>query len=241
MQPHAVILHGFTGLHPTVRVLSRIADRRDLPWTMPVLRGHTGNPEDLVGVTWREWYADGEKALLEAYRESGRVLLMGLSMGGLVVLDLASRHPDKVCGVVSVAACLRLAPPALALLPIISQVKPWWEAELRLDGDEPVAMNRFPTRTLASLVEYTRLMPARLPHVTAPILVVQTWADKTVKPVSARQIYDAVSSRDKELARFDDHEHDMLLGPAGWEVAERIGDWIDLRLPAWRSAPVKTR
>jgi len=237
MDPIAVIVHGFTGLLPTVRILSRVAGERHLPWVMPVLRGHAGDPAGLIGVTWRDWYADGEKALLEATADGRKALLMGLSMGGLVVLNLASRHPERVCGVVSVAACLKLASPLLPLLPLISRFKPWWDSEkISVCDDELAAYPRFPTRAVASLVEFTQSTPARLPFVTAPILVVQSWADPTVKPSSARDIYDGVSSRDKELARFESDPHDMLLGPGAPAVARRIGEWIDLRLPAWRGA-----
>lgn len=238
--PVALILHGFTGTLATVRILSHVCDSRDLPWTMPILRGHGTRPEDLEGVTWRDWAQDAEEALLGATAHGERALVMGLSMGGLVALDIAGRHPDRVCGVVSIAACLELAPRLLALLPLIARIMPYWEGEKRPGRDESHSYPRFPTRTLQSLVDFTRVMPKRLARVQAPILVVQSWADQAVKPRSARAIYDGVSSTDRELARFEGVQHDMLLDPRADEVADRIGAWLDYRLDAWRALGLRT-
>jgi len=234
----ALILHGFTGMLSTVRILGDVCDERDLPSTMPVLRGHGTLPEDLEGVTWREWYEDAEAALFEITSKGEKAIVMGLSMGGLVTLDLASRHPDRICGVVTVNACMRLAPRLLALLPLIARVKPYWEGQKKtMEARGIHAYPRFPTRTLASLVEYTRVIPTRLSHVTQPMLVVQSWGDLVVRPSAARAIYDGISSRDKELARFEDRQHDMLLGPGREDVAHRIGEWLDARRPLWSPCP----
>ena len=45
-----------------------------------------------------------KNALLDLYKEVENVVVVGLSMGGLVSLELAARHRDKVAGVALVAA-----------------------------------------------------------------------------------------------------------------------------------------
>lgn len=229
----ALILHGFTGNLETVRRLVPVCEERSLPYTMPLMRGHGTRPEDLLGVTWRDWYEDAEKVLIDLTRDGTPAVVMGLSMGGLVALDLAGRHPDRVCGVVSIAAALELASPLLVLLPLLARVKVWWHGKPEAGRDVPAAYERFPLTTLQSLIAYERFMRGRLDRIRAPILIVQSWADTTVKPRSAHTIYNGVSSCDTELARFERSAHDMLLGEERDEVAARIGRWLDARLPTW--------
>jgi carboxylesterase len=238
-EPRALILHGFTGTLETVRKLTDVCDSRNMRWEMPYLRGHGTFPQALDKVTWKDWYYDGEQALLAAARE-GPVVIMGLSMGGLVTLDLAGRHPDKVAGVVVTATSLQLKSALLALVSLIGKWHPYWTTrEVPRKSDETGEVthyNRFPIATLESLLDYARLMHDRLHLVEAPILIVQSWSDQVVRPSSARHIYDRVRSWDKELARFEDSEHDMFLGCERSQVCDRIGAWLDARLPLWRGS-----
>lgn len=233
MMPRVLILHGFTGNLETVRSLVPLCEVRGLSYAMPLMRGHGTQPEDLLGVEWTHWYEDAEKALLDLTADGSKAVIMGLSMGGLVTLDLAGRHPDRVCGVVAIAAALELVSPLLVLLPVLARTMTWWHGKPEAAADVPAAYDRFPLTTLQSLVHYEGVIRKRLPAVGAPILVVQSWKDPTVKPRSARIIYDEVRSRDKELARFEESLHDMLLGTEKDAVVRRIGAWLDRRLPHW--------
>lgn len=233
--PRALILHGFTGNLESVRLLGSTCEGLALPYVMPLLRGHGTRPEDLLGVTWHDWYADGERALLDLTRDGSRAVIIGLSMGGLVTLDLAGRHPDRVCGVVTIAAALEMWSPLLSLVPLMSRFKVWWQGKPEMARDVPASYPRFPLKTLMSLIEYKEIVRQRLDRVTAPILVTQSWADQTVRPRGARVIYDRVRSLDKELGRFDHARHDMLLGVESEAVAARIAHWLRVRLPAWSS------
>ncbi len=104
-----LILHGLTSSLDCVNGLVPYMERNGIPYRMPILRGHGTKQEDLIGVTWRDWYADGEAALLDLCKEVDKAVVVGLSMGGLVGLQLAMEHPDKVDSFVGVAAALRLA------------------------------------------------------------------------------------------------------------------------------------
>jgi pimeloyl-ACP methyl ester carboxylesterase len=68
-------------LHPTVHVA--------------ILRGHGTRDQDLWGVTSRAWYVDADRTLLKLWESVDRVVVVGLSMGSLVALELAMRHPGK--------------------------------------------------------------------------------------------------------------------------------------------------
>lgn len=229
----ALILHGFTGNLRTVAALAPLCEARGLPYEMPLLRGHGTVPEDLLGVTWREWYADAEQALLSLSADGARVVVLGLSMGGLITLDLASRHPSRVAGIVPIAAALELGSRLLPLLPLLSPFVTWWKGKPASANADAAAYSRFPLSGVASLLAYQKVVRGRLQQVASPILVVGSWNDQTVTPRAARIIFDGVASRDRELVRFKDSQHDMLIGSEGEAVCARIGAWLDARLPHW--------
>ena len=228
-QPAVLILHGFTGYLSTVAALSHEAQRLGLAWRMPVLRGHGTRPEDLVGVTWRDWYADAEAALLELSEGGRPVLCLGLSMGSLLALDLAGTHPDRVCGVAAIAPAIELASPLLPLLPLLAPFMPWVGGAPGAGQVPPERQDtypRFPTCALRSLCEYSQRMRTRLDLVRADTLVVMSRADKAVRPRGAERIYHGVAARNRELVWYERHPHDMLLGEPGLEVAARVGLWM---------------
>lgn len=232
----ALILHGFTGNLETVRILGPLCTSRGLSYEMPLLRGHGTVPEDLMGVTWREWYADAEQALLSLSADGARVVVLGLSMGGLLTLDLASRHPSRVAGLVTIAAALELGSPLLPLLPLLSPFVTWWRGKPESTLPDPATYDRFPLSGVRSLLEYQGVVRERLNAVKAPILVVQSWNDGTVRPRAATVIFERVASRDKQMMRFERSEHDMLIGIEKEAVVDSIGRWLDARLPLWTAA-----
>ena len=104
-----LVLHGLTSSLATVSNLLPYLEARGIPHAMPTLRGHGTRPEDLRGVTWHHWYEDAERALDELLDRCERAVVMGLSMGGVVALHLAAQRPERLAGVVTVAAALRQA------------------------------------------------------------------------------------------------------------------------------------
>lgn len=99
-----LLLHGFTSGLRALDGLVPHLEAAGLPFRMPVLRGHGTRWEDLKGVTAADWHADAEAALLDLARDVDAVVVVGLSMGGLVALELAMNHPMRVAAVVPVAA-----------------------------------------------------------------------------------------------------------------------------------------
>lgn len=61
-----------------------------------LLPGHGGSCGDFAESSMNEWKAYCEKALLELASGHRRVLLVGHSMGTLLSVYLAEKHPDKV-------------------------------------------------------------------------------------------------------------------------------------------------
>jgi len=230
-----LVLHGFTSHIHCVDALVKPLRETDLPYRFPILRGHGTKFEDMEGATNRDWYEDAENALLDLYREADKVLVVGLSMGGLVALELAAKHRDKVCGVVSVAAALKFADPLAPLTPLMAKFVRFWPspnayADKSLKETENKNYPKFSTRAFASLLDYSRNIPDILSFIKAPILVLQSKKDKVVAPRSAKVIYEKVSSRDRSLIWFEKSGHEMLLDCEREAVVDKIMNFVRLRM-----------
>jgi carboxylesterase len=230
-----LLLHGFTSSLRTVDGLLPSLQRIGLPYRMPVLRGHGTRPEDLVGVTAQDWYDDASAALDELRGLADAVCVVGLSMGGVVALDLGLRRRDLVDSVVLVAPALRFNARTLAwLTPWLHHLRPWAASPNSFADPALRATStnyrRFPVRTFARLYLYGREMESRLPGFDRPLLVLQDRHDTIVDPACAQLIYDRVASTAKEILWFERSGHEMMQDLEREAVFAAIARFLRVRL-----------
>ena len=238
-----LILHGFTSSLDTVRALEPMAERMDLPYRMPTLRGHCTRPQDLCGVTWRDWYEDAAAALRDLRAEADQVVICGLSMGGLVALHLAADYPQDVAGVTTIAAALQIADPLIRFSPIMSRFFKMWKANPATGYADASLLARntnystFATDALVSLYRYSKVVNHLLPRVQAPLLVIHSRRDRVIKPGSAEIIYGRAGSQDKRIRWFDTSGHEMLQDCEADAVVAEIEQFIVALQSNNRSVP----
>jgi carboxylesterase len=208
-----LLLHGYTSSIKTVTGLVPYLDEHRLPYAVPVLRGHGTVFTDLTGVTANDWYADAEAALLDLAGRVDKVIVVGMSMGGLVALNLGMRHPDKIAGIVTWAAALRFENPLSRFTGRLSKVvKAFPMPETFNDKSLKQNAENYPkltTDSFGSLFDYARATEARLAELNLPICVLHSKKDHVISPVSANIIYHDVSSPYREIHWFKESGHEM--------------------------------
>lgn len=230
-----LILHGFTGSRATVEAIVPRAEALGLPWRLPQLRGHWTRPEDLVGVTYADLLADAAAALAELRAVTQRVAVVGLSVGGLLALNLALDHASDVESLAVLAPALRYVHPLSGVSTLLAPfIKTWAGDPAGGFADKSLVARAdnytsFPTATFVSIYRAGRQVEARLPRVTAPLLVIGARNDKVVQPRCAQIVYDRAGSTQKELAWFERSGHEMLLDCEADAVADRIGLFLKQR------------
>jgi carboxylesterase len=208
-----LLLHGFTSSVKTVSGLVPHLEEAGIPYRMPVLRGHGSVYTDLRGCTAQDWIDDAEAALDDLAQEVDKVVVVGLSMGGLIALNLGIRRHDVICGVCTWAASLLFRDPLTPLASVMARVVETWpspnafnDLNLALESEN---YPRFATDAFVSLRNFARDTGLRLGQLQAPICVMHSKADQIISPLSANVIYRDVSSAHREIHWFERSGHEM--------------------------------
>jgi carboxylesterase len=222
----ALCLHGLTGTPYEVRPLGESLARAGLRAVGPDLPGHNQTPEALSRVRHGEWL-DAAREALEALRAChARVAVVGLSLGGLLSLVLASETPIDAVAVVGTP--LRLRIPFLPLLPAVRRVVPFVRKAAGSDIRDAEARARHPSydRMPLASVEQLRalqgLVRRRLGRVRAPILVAHGLLDVTAHPDDARAILESVGSSEREILWLESSAHVATVDRDGPRLAAAV-------------------
>ena len=103
-----LLVHGFTGAPPSMRPWGEFLHSKGYTVRVPLLPGHGTTPEDLNEVKWQEWPDKVTKELRELQKSCDTIFLIGLSMGGGTVLNVAESNNDVIKGVILVNPWIHL-------------------------------------------------------------------------------------------------------------------------------------
>ncbi|MBL7685788.1 MAG: alpha/beta fold hydrolase [Deltaproteobacteria bacterium] len=230
-----LVLHGFTTHISTLEGLKPALDSLAVKYSFPVLRGHGTHFSDLKGVTYLDWLADAEQALKELLKKVDRVIVVGYSMGGLIALQLGIRYPDKILGLVTVAAALKFTDPLVGISSLMGRVIPYWKAPVDFADKKQAAKCKnykwFPVKTFASLYDLSLKTIEDLPKFKLPILIIHSKKDRVIAPKSAEMIYQKIGSKQKSILWFLESGHEMMLDLERKKVFEAISHFIKTYLP----------
>ncbi|WP_083686098.1 alpha/beta hydrolase [Rhodoferax koreense] len=109
--PHArtgvLLLHGLTGTPNEMRLLGKGLQRAGFTVYAVQLAGHCGSQDDLLDTRWQDWAETVHAGAQRLRGEVDRMLVMGLSMGAVLALELAIARPDLVDGVGALSTMFR--------------------------------------------------------------------------------------------------------------------------------------
>lgn len=210
-RPALLALHGFGCVPEEVALLSSVGLELGLATRAPVLPGHGVSVAALAKTRYSDWYAVAERHFLEL-SAAGPALIGGQSMGAVLSLDLASRHPDRCAGLVLFANAVKLASPfpslALSLasllhLPDLAIPKTKGpdiqDPAVRATHTTYEAQPFFAARSLQ--VAGTRVLE-QLTKVKCPTFIGHGVLDHTAPYTNARLVADRVGTTDVEVHLF---------------------------------------
>jgi carboxylesterase len=231
----ALLLHGFTGTPFEMRYLGEKLAARGVRAMGPRLAGHAATTHELAATSYRDWIAGADSALAELKREADKVAVVGLSLGGLIALDLARRNPD-LAALVCLSVPLWLPRATVvgirAASILLKRVPKIGGSDIR-DGQTKETFPtypEFPLLPLRSLLDLQAFIRPRVPAVKQPALVMHADHDHVAPPACARELYERLGTRDKRLVRLPESYHIITVDVEKDLVAREVGDFLKERM-----------
>jgi carboxylesterase len=251
LKPPVLLLHGLTGAPADMQTITRHLKQNGYRVLAPMLPGHGVSEADLLKTTWRDWLAGAEADLLRLTDNGERAFVGGLSMGAILALALAIRHPERVAGIVCFAPTLRydgwVIPRGSWLIrlgshvPLINRYRfherpPYGikDERLRAKMSELLAsgavteagLPSMPARSLAQNLSLIRWTKRHLNQVTAPLMIVHSTHDDITHIRNADKLAAAVRGPVEKLY-LEDSYHLVTLDRERNKVAKATLAFLD--------------
>jgi carboxylesterase len=184
----ALVLHGFTGSPSSMRPLADEIARAGFAVELPLLPGHATTPADLATKTFGDFVEAVESAYAALATRTTAVVVIGLSMGGALALDLATRH-HELAGVVLINPLAEPSAPSFvellgAALAGGSFSFPSIGSDIAKPGDHEGGYRETPIAPLLSTMEGIADLGGRLGQITSPVLMFTSRTDHVVPPTT---------------------------------------------------------
>lgn len=230
-KPAVLLYHGFTGYPGDMRFLAERLQAAGYTVIVPRLPGHGTNHEDFQRTRAHDWWRRAVDSYLDVASRHDRVVVGGLSMGGLLATIVAASFPTD--GVLLFAPAFRVFSRLVALTPILRYIVPplrvkhpesYDDAERQFLADEYWNW-QWPTQT-AELHALMRRARKELSAVDAPTLTVVSQADKTVPERVAEEIDERLGNENHYVLRLSESGHVVTNGSERETVADTVVQWL---------------
>ncbi|MCS7282616.1 MAG: alpha/beta fold hydrolase [Anaerolineae bacterium] len=231
-----LLIHGFTGSPPEMRLVGDYLHARGMTVYAPLLPGHGTTVEEMNRCRWTDWAQHVERAFADLRARCRTVFVGGLSMGSLLTLYLAARHPD-LPGAVLYSPATLVADRLIYLTPIAKHFISRRPKSPEKDLADPQADLRiwsyeeYPVRAAHELLKLIYHVRRRLSRVTCPLLIFYGTRDRAIHPRSAFYTYERVRSTEKELVVLHNSGHCLTVDAEWVTVAEKTWAFLQAHLP----------
>jgi carboxylesterase len=200
------VIHGFTGNPSSMRALAEGLARRGFTIDMPRLPGHGTHWKDMVDTRYSDWRGEVSRTVDRLRAKCDTVVLVGLSMGGTLVMDIASERQEDVDAVMSInGAFLEDNSLNTKLAPLLALVVPAVPAKLAgltkndiAKGGNESAYPKVPLLAAQSLLDAIPAIRARLSKLRIPVVFAYSRNDHSVPNRSSKEALGLVPSTDKK-------------------------------------------
>jgi carboxylesterase len=208
-----LMVHGFTASPAQMRRLGSAIHQAGYTVQGMRLPGHGTTVEDMISTGWQDWLDAIRTRVLKLMESYDKIILLGLSMGGILTLLMAEELP--VDGIIPISAAIKLrdrgAPFAWLFQYILPPIRGVAPKEINPD-DWGYCVTPIPK--VVDLMHLGRVARQNFANIHCPMLVVQGRLDETVDARAPQMILSgAVNCHDKEMLWLEQSTHVCTIGP----------------------------
>ncbi len=227
-----LLLHGFTATPECFKYLAQELNQAGFTVLAPVLAGHGSVPEHLEETEWHDWYKSAEEAYHRLRQHCSSISVLGLSMGGLLTLHLASQHPGiKALGLLATPLfldswLLRFIFPLIWKTPLKYLYR--YQKKYAVAINDPVEKRRYqtyekiPVVSVANLLDLQKIVRKELVRIRQPTLIAHALDDDTVPFANLDYIRACIGSDEVETLTLKKSSHIITLDYDREVVAKRV-------------------
>lgn len=197
--------------------------------------------------SWEELRDDLSRFVDLVEDQCGRLpSLIGLSLGGLQVLDFALEAPESVHACVVMAPALdisKTSPLLRRILPLLARFWPTLSVDPGLDDralvrdpavgrayrDDPLWRARTTPALAVAAIEAIERVRARADQIKTPLLVLHGTEDRVIPIQGTRDVFPRIGSADKTFVEMPGAFHALPIDFEGDEVGVLIAGWLKAR------------
>lgn len=200
-----LICHGFNGTPQSVRYIGESLATKGFTVYAPRLQGHGTDEFEMETTHYQEWIQNIEAAYRKLKQTCTHVFAIGQSMGGTLVLDLATKLPCD--GILTINAALQV--PEYRVYR--NQSAPRFIAEgapdIKDNNTSEITYDRVPITAINQLLSLMEHTSKHLENISCPVLLFHSPEDHVVPAHCSNQIYDSVTSHSKKLISLENSYH----------------------------------
>lgn len=232
---HGVLLiHGFTATPAEMWLLGEFLNAKGYSVVCMRLAGHSTSPKDMARMTWKDWYhsaCDGY-SILAGFCE--RISVVGQSMGGLLGIMVATSADIDRIATLAVPMFIHQDRHLNRLPPRQLCEGRFQHKHRRTMSDVPDACNmsygEFPMISVHELLSLIDSAKQELPRIQVPALIIQSYNDHTVNPISGEYIYKKIGSQQRELVKLYESGHILTLGTEKEKVFNKVLEFLEMEI-----------
>ena len=203
-----LLIHGFTATPSEVRPLGEFLNQNGYAISAPLLPGHNTHPKDLNNLSWQDWYAVVEQSYLQLRGSHEIVWVGGESMGALLAMHLAAKHPE-VRGLLLFAPALIVN--GLGAAHLARFFIPFVNKKPSTDKYAWRGYNVYPTGGMVQLLKLQKTVGDELGNIHQPTLIISGRLDASVAPEVPEVLMNALPNTQNKALVLENSPHVLLL------------------------------
>lgn len=195
-----LLVHGFTGSPASMRPWGEFLHSKGYAVRVPLLPGHGTKPEDLNKVKWQEWPAKVNFELAQLQKTCDTIFIVGFSMGGGTVLNVAASNNGAFKGIILVNPWIHLKGVPVELGFVMSRFYKMRTSvgdDIKRPGTTEWGYDATPTRGVYQALKMLRITRKNLGAITAPVQLFHSVEDHTLPVSNTEIILSEIGSREK--------------------------------------------